>query len=128
MAAASASYIPESHRPDEHGQELLNRVDNQFGEFKRLARRRQKPWMTPLRDLLVSHNLESRVADAMVMILFNWADLADDAAERHAQLDALFRQVRYGSVPLERLTTFVHTFLPEDHAKLFHELMKLRVA
>lgn len=128
MAAASTASVPESPLPDHRGQELLNRVDNQFGEFKRLARRRQKPWMTPLRDLIVSHNLDWRVADAMVMILFNWADLADDAAERHAQMDALFRQIRYGSAPLERLTTFVHTFLPEDRARLFNELLKLRAA
>ena len=84
--------------------------------------------MTPLRDLLVSHNLETEVANALVMILFIWADLADDAADRHSRMEELLRQVQSMPAPQDYLDSYIEIILPQDKTQLFHDLMNLKAA
>ncbi|WP_050029675.1 VIT and VWA domain-containing protein [Verrucomicrobium sp. BvORR034] len=125
---APAASFPEVARSTDRKQQLLANVGGRFGYFHRLARRRRKPWMTPLRDLLVSHNLETEVANALVMILFIWADLADDAADRHSQMEELLRQVQSMSAPQDYLDSYIEMILPQDKTQLFHDLMNLKAA
>lgn len=124
--AMPAYRVPDASPPVDRKQQLLEQVGVRLGYFHRLARRRHKPWMTPLRDLLVSHNLETEMANALVMILFIWADLADDAALRHRHLDALLVKVQVSASPWELLKTFVQTFLPQEKVELYNDIMNLK--